>query len=600
MSTRPRKGQPVAFSRELAVPPPVAAEAISGLRFNIQTQDGGEVLVDYAHLTPRWLALAFAGALRRLAGLGGRLSVRSTVAAYARILPLFFAYMTETEDVPNAPELLQARHIDGFEAWLAVKGKSPIHLLTILTKVIVALREVASEGTITFSDALRDRLAYTTLRPIPSSRPRDAYSPYIASQLRDAARADIGRIFQRFREPRPVATDSDLKVLEDSVHTHIDARGILLHTDRKYKALLHARRVRGLSSENFCHQLHEWHYLTSHDVIPLTVFLALETGLEIECCKTLTVDCLQNSANGTVEIAYIKRRARGAEYKTLRVRDGSPRTPGGLIRQIVAMTATARRHRPSDCLWLHYGSGGLKSGLKHPQHLIDGWTTKHNILDDDGHPLHLALSHLRKTHKALWYLKTEGHMTRFAVGHTREVAARHYADVPALRPLHETVIADAFTEAVASALSPIILTPEKEDAWRSDPVTASAAAPAGSDPISLLDGEQDIWLASCGGFFSSPHGEPGSPCSLPFWGCLECPNAVITARKLPAILSFLGFLEDQRRSLSANHWAMKFAAAHARITRQILPAFSAVTVAEARSLLAHEPVSVYLPPEALL
>ncbi|RUV81245.1 hypothetical protein EOA75_31995, partial [Mesorhizobium sp. M1A.F.Ca.IN.022.07.1.1] len=373
MSTRPRKGQPVAFSRELAVSPPV--EAISGLRFNIQTLDGGEVLVDYAHLAPRWLALAFARALRRLAGLGGRLSVRSTVATYARILPLFFAYMTETEGVPSAPELLQARHVDGFEAWLAAKGKSPIHLLTILTKVIVALREVASEGRITFSDTLRNRLAYTTLTPMPASRPRDAYSPYIARQLRDAARADIGRIFQRFREPRPVATDSDLKVLEDGVHANIDARGILLHTDRKYKALLHARRVRGLSSENFCHQLHGWHYLTSQDVIPLMVFLALETGLEIECCMTLTVDCLQNPANGTVEIAYIKRRARGAEHKTLRVRDGSPRTPGGLIRQVVAITAAARRHRPSDNLWLHYGSGGLKSRLKHPQYLVDGWTT---------------------------------------------------------------------------------------------------------------------------------------------------------------------------------------------------------------------------------
>ncbi|RUV82291.1 hypothetical protein EOA75_30580, partial [Mesorhizobium sp. M1A.F.Ca.IN.022.07.1.1] len=95
-------------------------------------------------------------------------------------------------------------------------------------------------------------------------------------------------------------------------------------------------------------------------------------------------------------------------------------------------------------------------------------------------------------------------------------------------------------------------------------------------------------------------GEPGSPCSLPFWGCLECPNAVITSRKLPAILSFLGFLEDQRLSLSTNHWAAKFAAAHARITRQILPAFSAATVEEARRVLSREPVSVYLPPEASL
>jgi len=32
--------------------------------------------------------------------------------------------------------------------------------------------------------------------------------------------------------------------------------------------------------------------------------------------------------------------------------------------------------------------------------------------------------------------------------------------------------------------------------------------------------------------YASPHGEIGSPCPLPFWGCLECSNAVITARKI--------------------------------------------------------------------
>nr|BAA87707.1 tiorf82 [Agrobacterium tumefaciens] len=191
-------------------------------------------------------------------------------------------------------------------------------------------------------------------------------------------------------------------------------------------------------------------------------------------------------------------------------------------------------------------------------------------------------------------------MTRFAAGHTKEVAARHYADVPALRPLHEATIADAFTEAVTSALSSTVLTPEQEETWRNDPVAASKAAPEGCDPMSLLDGKQDIWLASCGGFFSSPYAEHGSPCSQPFWGCLECPNAVITTRKLPAILSFLAFLEGQRLLLSASHWATKFATAHARITMQILPAFGSATVEEARRVLASEPVSNYMPPEALL
>lgn len=600
MSLHPRKGRSVTFGRELVQIPGEEPETVTGLRFSIDTQDGGKVPINYTHLAPRWLALAFARALRRLAGLGGRLSVKSTVAVYARTLPLFFDFFQEAQDVPDTPELVHAGHIDGFEAWLAAKGKSDIHLLFILTKIIVALREVASEGIVAFSESLRDRLSYTTLRPIPPSTPRDAYSPYIARQLRDAARADIVAILQRFREPKPASANDRLGTIEREMHAHIEAEGILRNTDRRYHALQHARRIHGLTSANLCYQLHERHYLTSRDIVPLIVFLALETGLEPECCKTLTVDCLQNPTNGTVEIAYIKRRSRGAEHKTIRVRDGGPRTPGGLIRHVIEWTATARNHRPTDCLWLYYGPGGLRSGINYPQHRIDAWTEHHNFLDDDGRRLHLTFARLRKTHKALWYLKTEGHMARFAVGHTKEVAARHYADVPALRPLHETTIADAFTEAVTSALSPIVLRPEQERTWRNDPVSASKSSPPGCDPISLLDGKHDVWLASCGGFFSSPYADPGSPCSQPFWGCLECPNAVITSRKLPAILSFLTFMEDQRLSLSAGHWAAKFATAHARITNQILPAFGSATVGEARRVLASEPVLHYTPPEVSL
>lgn len=85
-----------------------------------------------------------------------------------------------------------------------------------------------------------------------------------------------------------------------------------------------------------------------------------------------------------------------------------------------------------ESLWVyHYkGRGQLRSGIDHPHQLVDNWVAGHGIVDDDRRPLHLILSRLRKTHKALWYLKTEGHMARFAVGHTPEIAARHYADIP--------------------------------------------------------------------------------------------------------------------------------------------------------------------------
>ena len=578
---------------------PVVGNPVTGLRFTIGTQDGRKVRVDDVHLKPRWLALACARALRRLAGPDGPLTVRTTVIAYGAVLPKFFAYLADTKDRLDTPEHLDGRHIDGFEAWLETKGKSRIHLVTLLAKLIAVLREVGAEGAVQLSASLRDRLRYTSARPVPRSRPRDAYSPYIARQLRDAARRDLMRIIHRFREPRPVEHDPDLDILDAAAHAVIVAKGVIHYNDPEYQALFFARRRRKRPTSKLAGSLHEQYYLTSQDIVPFLVFLALETGLEIECCKALTVDCLRNTANGTVEIAYRKRRAHGNEHKYIRVSDGGSSTPGGLIRHLIALTITARAHCPSENLWAYYGYGKLMSGIRDLQISINAWTRHHNLIDDDGRALYLQLSRLRKTHKALWYLKTDGNMARFAVGHTREVAAHHYADVPALRSLHEATVADAFQAVVTAALTPIILTPEQEEAWRTDPVSASDA-PAGSDPIALLDGEQDVWLASCGGFFSSPYGKPGSPCPLPFWGCLECSNAVITARKLPAILAFLDFIEDQRTALSAGHWMVKFGRAYARISNQILPAFAPAAVAEARAALASEPARIYLPPEALL
>jgi hypothetical protein len=73
---------------------------------------------------------------------------------------------------------------------------------------------------------------------------------------------------------------------------------------------------------------------------------------------------------------------------------------------------------------------------------------------------------------------------------------------------------------------------------------------------------------------------------------------VITTRKLPAILSFLDFIEDQRRALHAGYWAVKFGRAHARIPADVLPAFGPAIIAEARRSLAAEPAPIYLSPEA--
>jgi hypothetical protein len=595
--TRPRRGHRVTFTADDAVPPTEPADPFTGLRFTITAQNGGDALVDYTALQPRRLALACARALHRLSAPGGPLTVRSTIRAYVLTVPQFFAYLAEIGDRIDGPEDLQAQHIDGFEAWLEARGLTRIHLFTVLLKVVATLRQIAAEPAARISDGLRERLRYISAKPFQRSQPRDAYSPFVARQLRDAARSDIEQLFRRLSEPVAIEGDAALRRATEAVEAVISEHGRIGYGHPAFKSLYFIRMRRHLPISTLIDDLHGRHHLLARDLPPLLVLLSLETGLELECCKALTIDCLRNPSVGTIEVAYLKRRARGAEHKSLRVRDGGIGTPGGLIRRLTAATAKARRHCPSDNLWVYLCQGRLRSGIGHSQEMIDAWTRRHAIVDDDGQSLRLLLSRLRKTHKALWYRKTEGHMARFAIGHTVEVAARHYADIPSLRPLHEAAVADAFEEVVAAAQAPILLTPEQEADWRATPEHADGII-APDAVVPLLDGDQDVWLASCAGFYASPYGRSGEPCPQPFWGCLDCGNAVITTRKLPAILAFLAFIEAEREGLTAADWHAKFGHIHARITNQVLPAFSEAVIAEARTALGTAPPPVYLPPEA--
>jgi hypothetical protein len=593
MTDRPRKGHSVAFRLENGVAARVPSDSILGLRFTIEAAYGGRVLVDLVDLQPRRLVIAFAGALRRAAEPGGSIGAASVVKQHIQGYRRFFTYLCAHAPIVDGPEDLRAEHIDGFHTDLEARGLTPIHRHTILAKTINALRGVRPD---TLDPVLRRRLAYTSSQPVGRSRPRDAYSPFVARQLRDAAKADVAHIIRRLQNGPVMEGDAVLRRVTATVHGIIAEQGRIGHDHPAFKSLYFMRLRRSASVSRLIEDVHGRHYLTAADLPPFIVLLSLETGLEIECCKALTIDCLRNASAGVVDIAYVKRRARGAEHKTIKVRDGGVATPGGLIRRVVVATAAARRHHSSQGLWVHHRWGALTDHFGHSRETIDAWTQRHGIVDDDGRPLRLVPSRLRKTHKALWYLKTEGHMARFAIGHTRQIAARHYADVPSLRPLHEAAAADAFTEAVARS-APIVLTPAREDAWRRAPQHVYGLVQ--SDHIAaLLNGDQDVWLASCASFYHSPLGEPGSPCPQPFWGCLDCSNAVITTRKLPAILAFLTFIEAQREAMTAADWRLKFGRAHARITTQVLPMFSEADIAQARAVIADDQHVLYLPPEA--
>jgi hypothetical protein len=593
-TARPRRGWRVSFTREDGKAPAPRSDSVTGLRFTVDTAHGGTALIDLVALRPRRLALAFASALRELAPT----VVRTTVIQHINGCKRFFQFLNETAAKVEAAEHLRQGHIDGFESWLEAQCVTTIHRHTILAKAIIALRTIDTRRPGLLDAKLRHRLRYTSARPLGRSMPRDAYSGYVAKQLRDAARDDVQAVILRLRSPPPVEhPDATLRGHLEAAAEVIETEGTIGYKHPKLQSFYRRFHLLGLEAGTPIRDLHARRYLLAEDVIPFLVLLALETGLEPECIKALRADCLRNPTAGTVEIEYCKRRARGSEWKRLRVRDGASSTPGGIIRTLIELTAAARKHKPSESLWVYFHTGHLTDRILHPQETIDSWTARRGIVDDAGQPLRLLLSRLRKTHKALWYAKTQGDMARFAIGHTPEVAARHYADLPSLRHLHERTIADGLNDALTSALEPRILTPEAEAIARKQPETLQLPV-AAAEVRRVLSGKQDVWLASCAGFYKSPFAAEGEPCPEPFWGCLECRNAVIAAHKLPAIIAFLDFIVARRADMAEADWWGKFGRPWSRITQQVLPAFSDAVVAEAREKAKALDQQPYLPLEA--
>jgi hypothetical protein len=143
-------------------------------------------------------------------------------------LKRFFLFLAETAATVDGPEHLRPEHIDGFESWLEAQHVTTIHRHTIIAKVIIALRTIDASRLGVLDDKLRQRLRYTSARPVGRSTPRDAYSGFVARQLRDAARTDIQAIVRRLKAPAPIEhSDATLRGHLETAAAVIEAEGTI-------------------------------------------------------------------------------------------------------------------------------------------------------------------------------------------------------------------------------------------------------------------------------------------------------------------------------------------------------------------------------------
>ena len=573
------------------------AGVLAPLAFSLAFPDAPGCTVDFTAASCPRLLRPLLTAMRREAQPGGRIGSRATAYSYARALRKLDAFLAG-QDPAAEMDLrdLSPGLLDAFEVHLAGDVPNPRTGYGFFMNVVALLRHLRDADPAVLHPAmparLRFGLAATPYHPATADAV-NAYPPQVAAALREACRKQVREAVRRITvtgeallarggDPRERGWGDQANLLWE-----IERRGVLSPED------LAAASGRSLhwAGRQRLPELHRLLYPTELDLAALAILFALDTGLEPDSLRNLTTDCRKNPARGYVEVEYLKPRRHGHEWNRMRVRDGNATTPGGLLRLALRLTRRVRAHAGGQdtALWVIYQPRNRRisrSSLQsHDRSGAAALVRQHGLTDADGKPLIVELRRLRKTYKAEFYLATGGQLPLLARGHSRQVAAARYADIPALRHVHEGAVADGLAEGLAEALQLRVLSPAEEQLLARDPQQAPEVA--GIEPAQaglLLAGELDLWLSACRDFTGSPFAAPGKPCPVAFWSCLDCPNAIITSRKLPAILAFLDHIEGQREALSADAWAQLHGGTRERILTQILPAFPADLITEARAI----------------
>lgn len=429
--------------------------------------DNRDLIVDLSDLPCPRLARQIGAALIELVSDGRRsfTSVKASVIAVRRFLrivadarPADIAGLEVTD--------LQGADLDRFEHALIATYGAESGRPHSLMELVVGLLRVAC-ASMPCSPELLTRLQMTTrVAPGRVRAPLDAYPLPVFEALMTAALADVRAVAQRIQRGEALAARGDDPGLAgwgrvENLLWHVSRHGPLAATDSRGQPLPAVAAAGG------ARHINGMLYPTAEDILAFVIALSCLTGLEPECVRGLRADCLTDPARGFVSLHYLKRRAGPAAHKSMRIADGGAvHHPGGLIRLAQRVTERARTQLGTERLWVAWARDGrglfeaFSAGLGAVNEYVPRWLYRHGLdqLRDHDRPLRsVDLRRLRKTVKSQQYLRSTGVLADFVHGHSRQVAANHYADIAAHREVHEQAVEDGLREALRAGAPPIVL-----------------------------------------------------------------------------------------------------------------------------------------------
>jgi hypothetical protein len=374
-------------------------------------------------------------------------------------------------------------------------------------------------------------------------------------------------------------------------------------------------------------EAYDFLFPNTKDITPFILLLTLKTGLNAESVLTLERDCLQGSEGGMTSVEYKKSRG-SHERLARRFSHRGANSPVGIIKTVLQLTqdlVPLAAPNAQNNLWLSHqlikgeeGNTGNKFSnkadtldVRHLSLLVNGslptkrmrarpgFLEKYDVRGRDGEILRFTFRAARKTEATNQYLRlgSLANVSRRTLKHHGKQAvdttAIHYLANDATVHVHDAAVRRAQDKTVAGARR-IVITSAQPSALEIKDL-AEELAVTERKVVAILQGEQDLFIASCKDFYNKPNGRPNTPCDE-VWKCFECANGLWTTRILPRLIKFLWFIEDQKLLLSAEDWIFKFSVPYAAIMKDILPRFQTRIVewakAEARELPFYVPPNI--------
>jgi hypothetical protein len=328
----------------------------------------------------------------------------------------------------------------------------------------------------------------------------------------------------------------------------------------------------------------------SHGLVVHLLALALRTGLNPSSMLELDRDCLKPHPlmPNMMLLQAFKRRGNGTHLKGLRYSESRaspasiPMDGVGLLSLILKRTEHLVADAPAhykNRVWLHYKEGGLGSGevtaIK-----ADALTRKtrafvqrHDLRADDGTPLRLNLSRLRKTMANRIFAISDGDLFVSAaiMGHQPQVAETHYLACTDEMRRNATFVGEALVETYRGTTT--------GEQGNSIPIKQIESTPVGRCKDSL-NGEK------------AP--KDGSHC-MDFFSCFSCRSyAVVGSHSdLHRLFSFYWFLNGERQEARSQAWREHFMVLMTLIDAFTADKFDGAVVAKAKEAARLEPIAFW-------